>query len=237
MREILEKSFFDSENVFEKIDEAIRENKKLLIVTLNPEGVMGALKDSELKNIFMREDTLLVCESVGVEWSIKKILKKKVNRYPGIDLFKILLEKMKKENLGIYLYGATEEVISAFVSKLKNDNINILGYRNGYNVENEAALYNEISSLSPNLIAFALGVGRQEKALNEVFKISEKGIFIGVGGSFDVLSGTKKRAPVFFQKTKTEWLYRICKEPKRLPRFFNNNIKFVWKVLKTKYLG
>ena len=52
-------------------------------------------------------------------------------------------------------------------------------------------------------------------------------MFIGVGGSLDVLSGNKKRAPLFMRKTNLEWLYRILKDPKRIRRFYNNNIKFV----------
>ena len=54
------------------------------------------------------------------------------------------------------------------------------------------------------------------------------------GGSFDVLSGSKKRAPQFFVKTNTEWLYRIAKEPQRLGRFWNNNVKFLREVRKTR---
>ena len=55
---------------------------------------------------------------------------------------------------------------------------------------------------------------------------------MGVGGSFDVLSGTKKRAPQIFIKTNTEWLYRILKEPKRIKRFWDNNVKFIFKIRK-----
>ena len=55
---------------------------------------------------------------------------------------------------------------------------------------------------------------------------------IGVGGSFDVLSGTKKRAPEFFVKYNLEWLYRITKEPKRIKRFLVSNVKFVFKILR-----
>ena len=63
---------------------------------------------------------------------------------------------------------------------------------------------------------------------------AKKGIFIGVGGSFDVLSGTKKRAPKLFIKLNLEWLYRIITEPKRLKRFWNNNVKFLFKIKKEK---
>ena len=57
-----------------------------------------------------------------------------------------------------------------------------------------------------------------------------KGIFIGVGGSFDVLSGSKKRAPAIFCKLNLEWLYRIACEPSRLKRFYNSNVKFIFKI-------
>ena len=57
---------------------------------------------------------------------------------------------------------------------------------------------------------------------------------MGVGGSFDVLSGMKKRAPEFFVRTHTEWLYRITVEPKRLKRFFNSNIKYVFKIIQER---
>ena len=60
---------------------------------------------------------------------------------------------------------------------------------------------------------------------------------MGVGGSFDVLSGKKKRAPKLFIKTHTEWLYRIAREPKRLKRFWKNNIKFLKEIKKEKRKG
>lgn len=62
----------------------------------------------------------------------------------------------------------------------------------------------------------------------------KKGILVGVGGSFDVLSGTKKRAPKLFRKFHLEWLYRILKEPKRFKRFFDSNVKYILKINKEK---
>ena len=72
----------------------------------------------------------------------------------------------------------------------------------------------------------------QEKLIYQHLKDFNKGIFVGVGGSFDVLSGTKQRAPQFFIKYNLEWLYRIAKEPKRIKRFYNNNVKFILKLKK-----
>ena len=87
---------------------------------------------------------------------------------------------------------------------------------------------------SPDICLVALGIPFQETIIYKHFNEFKKGIFIGVGGSFDVLSGFKKRAPKIFQKLNIEWLYRIIKEPKRLKRFYKNNIQFVFQLKKIK---
>ena len=90
----------------------------------------------------------------------------------------------------------------------------------------------EVIKLKPDICMVALGIPLQEKIIYKYFDKFKKGIFIGVGGSFDVLSGFKKRAPKIFIKLNLEWLYRIIKEPKRINRFINNNIKFMFKIKK-----
>lgn len=72
----------------------------------------------------------------------------------------------------------------------------------------------------------------QEKIISKNIAKFKKGIFIGVGGTFDVLSGAKKRAPKLFIQLNLEWLYRIVREPKRIKRFFKYNIKFLYLVNK-----
>ena len=90
-------------------------------------------------------------------------------------------------------------------------------------------------SLEPDIIFVALGVPLQEQLIYKHMRRFKKGVFIGVGGSFDVLSGEKKRAPKFFVKHNLEWLYRITTEPKRLKRFWDNNVKFLFAVEREKH--
>ena len=92
----------------------------------------------------------------------------------------------------------------------------------------------KIVKKNPDICLVALGIPEQEKTIARHIKEAKKGIYIGVGGSFDVLSGEKKRAPKLFIKLNLEWLYRIIKEPKRLKRFWNNNVKFLLKIKKLK---
>ena len=106
-----------------------------------------------------------------------------------------------------------------------NDLYTLRCYLNSINYK----IMQEIISLSPDLILIALGVPNQELLINKYIEKAKKGVFIGVGGTFDVLSGCKKRAPKLFIKLNLEWLYRIICEPTRLKRFIQNNIVFMFK--------
>ena len=88
----------------------------------------------------------------------------------------------------------------------------------------------DIIKKQPDLCLVALGIPNQEKFIHNMINEVDKGIFMGVGGTFDVLSGSKQRAPKIFIKLNLEWLYRIACEPTRLKRFFDNNIKFMLQV-------
>ena len=117
--------------------------------------------------------------------------------------------------------------------KIEYPNINILGYSDGY-VKDRDKVFKKIIKLKPDVCLVALGIPHQEKLIYKYLDKFEKGIFVGVGGSFDVLSGSKKRAPKVFIKLNLEWFYRIICEPKRLKRFWNNNVKFIFSVRKEK---
>ena len=117
--------------------------------------------------------------------------------------------------------------------KKEYPNIKILEYSDGY-IENKEEEMQKIVKLNPDICLVALGIPKQELLISKYIENAKKGIYIGVGGSFDVLSGVKKRAPKIFIKLNLEWLYRIIKEPKRIKRFWNNNVKFLIKVRREK---
>ena len=102
------------------------------------------------------------------------------------------------------------------------------------NEKDKDKVFLDIVSKKPDIVLVALGIPLQEKLIYKYLDKFEKGIFVGVGGSFDVISGHKKRAPKVFIKLNLEWLYRIMKEPSRLKRFYDSNVKFIFKVRKYK---
>ncbi len=156
-------------------------------------------------------------------------------RITGIDLCEYLLCLANEKNYSLALFGATKEVLEKLILKIKKEypNIKLLECSNGY-IENKEQEMKKIIELNPDICLVALGIPEQEILISKYIENAKKGIYIGVGGSLDVLSGTKKRAPEIFIKLNLEWLYRIIKEPKRIKRFWNNNIKFLIEVRKNK---
>lgn len=213
----------------------IESNNKRFIVTANPETFMNAIKDENFLKLLLDKQTTIVADGISILKSGKKLGYSIKERITGIDISIKLLQRCNDLGQSLYVFGSTEQVLEQFKEVLKKDypNINLVGYSNGY-VNDKDQVFKEIQNLQPDIVLVALGIPDQEKIIYKHLKKFEKGIFIGVGGSIDVISGCKKRAPKLFIKLNLEWLYRIIKEPKRLKRFYQNNIKFMFLVKKEK---
>ncbi len=231
MKDILEKIYNEEENIFYSIlEDLLITNKKKFIITVNPEIIMKSYKNIEIKEMLLNDNNILVPDGISI---IKKAKQYNINikeRITGVDISSKALEICNKNKKSIYLFGSKKEVLDKLIINInqKYPNINIVGFSDGY-VEDKDKIMQEIISLSPDLILIALGVPNQELLINKYIEKAKKGVFIGVGGTFDVLSGCKKRAPKLFIKLNLEWLYRIICEPTRLKRFIQNNIVFMFK--------
>ena len=191
--------------------------------------------DEEISKMLLDKNNSIVPDGIAVVKACNMLNLPVTERIAGVDIAEYLFGIANEQKKSLYLFGAKKEVIESLVNKIKVDynNINILGYSDGY-VEDRDKVFKEIIKLKPDICLVALGIPYQEKLIYKHLDEFNKGIFVGVGGSFDVLSGTKKRAPKIFIKLNLEWLYRIVCEPKRLKRFWNNNVKFILKIRKEK---
>lgn len=156
-------------------------------------------------------------------------------RVTGVEIVQGLFRIADRNRKTVYLLGAKEEVVSRLAERIKKEyrDLTVAGYQNGY-VKDKDAVFEEIRSLSPDIILVALGIPAQELLIARHYDEFDKGVFVGVGGSFDVLSGMKKRAPAIFIRLNLEWLYRIVKEPRRFGRFYKSNVKFISEIRKMR---
>ena len=234
MKELFERLYKDSaESFYQKLAKYLKNNEKKFIVTANPETFMMSTKDEEMKKLLDDKETILVPDGIGIVKATKKLGYNIKERITGIDIAYKLLEYGNKDKKTIYLFGSKPEVIESMKTVLneKYPGIKLVGASDGY-VKDRDKVFNEIIKLSPDIVLVALGIPYQEKLIYKHLDKFNKGIFVGVGGSFDVISGNKKRAPEIFIKLNLEWLYRIVSEPKRLKRFYDSNVKFLFQVKK-----
>lgn len=209
--------------------------KKRFIVTANPEAFILGKENPDIDKLLTDEATTVVADGIGIVKGADIVGIKVEERIPGVDIAEQLFSYGNEMKKSIFLFGSKKEVIDALVKHLSEayPDLVVAGAVDGY-VEDKDKVFDEIAEKAPDIVLVALGMPAQERLIYKNLSRFDKGIFVGVGGSFDVLSGTKERAPEFFIKHNIEWLYRIVKEPKRLKRFYNNNIKFIFKLRNLK---
>ena len=234
MEKLFKKLYKKSADSFYKlIEKKLKNDEKMFIVTANPETFMISKKDEEMNKLLLDNDSILVPDGIGIVKATKMIGYDIEERITGIDIATKLLEYGSEQKKSIYLFGAKQEVLNSMLEVIKNEypDLKVAGSSNGYEKDKDA-VFKKIIEKNPDIILVALGIPAQEKLIYKHLNKFNKGIFVGVGGSFDVISGHKKRAPKIFIKLNLEWLYRIMKEPKRIKRFYDSNVKFLFKIRK-----
>lgn len=234
MIEYLKKTYGGSrKDFFGFVTEALKTEKKVFIITANPETFMIANNNQEFDKAIKNPQSMVIPDGIGIVRAMRNIKLPVIERIPGVELSEYLLKEAAIYNKKVCLFGAKQEVLDALVEKYRNQEpeLNIVGAYNGY-IQDRDAVFDKIVESKPDLVLVALGIPEQEILISKRLPDFDKGIFIGVGGSFDVLSGMKKRAPRLFIKYNLEWLYRIAKEPQRLKRFFDSNVRFFWDINK-----
>ena len=234
MRKLFDKLYKKSaQSFYEILSDNLKNNKKTFVVTANPETFMISEKNEDVRKMLLDKETVMVPDGIGVLKAGKKIGYNIEERITGIDIANELLKFGNEQKKSIYLFGSKQEVIDSMkiVIKEQYPNLKLVGTSNGY-VTDKDKVFDEIVKLEPDIVLVALGIPLQEMLIYKHLNRFKKGIFVGVGGSFDVMSGMKKRAPKIFIKLNLEWLYRIMEEPKRFKRFYDRNVKFLFRIKK-----
>jgi N-acetylglucosaminyldiphosphoundecaprenol N-acetyl-beta-D-mannosaminyltransferase len=212
-----------------KLEDFILEKSPHLIVTPNPEIIVNAQADEELRNILNNAHLRLPdgISMVVVSQILGRPLKERVT---GIDFLNRAVEVSARKGFRVYLLGGAPGVADAAakILKAKYANLIIAGTQHGYfKPEEEQAVIDSIRNSHPDILFAGLGMGKQEKWLARNLNELNVPAGVGVGGSFDVISGLKQRAPKWMQDLYIEWLFRLFAEPDRWKRQLALP-KFLW---------
>ncbi|MBB6670610.1 WecB/TagA/CpsF family glycosyltransferase [Cohnella nanjingensis] len=235
-------SKMDMQGTVAYLTRAIEERKPHRVITGNPEMIMIGLQDPGFYRALVSAD-LVVPDGTGVVWTAQRVKQPVAERVAGFDLLHELLRVGDRRGWGVYLLGASQEIVDAAHAKLAEayPGIRFVGVRNGYFTdEDDAGVVAAIREAQPDLLFVARSMGRQEPWLAKHGADLGVPVMMGVGGSFDVIAGKVKRAPALFRKLRLEWFYRLVREPWRfrrmlvLPRYALKVVKDGDNVLKTR---
>lgn len=208
-----------------------------IIATVNPEFVLAAQKNAAFKAV-LNSAAISTCDGVGLIWAAKFLNGDKLTRVTGVELSEKLI-RGECPGAKVFLLGGQEGVAKAVAEKYEP--CAIVGYADGgkliargdsWTLEDNERIIAEINNSGANIILVAFGQVKQEMWIRDnLAAMPEIIAAIGVGGTFDYLAGTVKRAPGFFRRLGLEWLYRLVREPKRWRRIWNATVVFGWMIL------
>lgn len=225
----------DMKQTIQKIEKSIRQKKTCQHVVVNVSKFMEMRKDAHLKKII--EDCQIInADGMPLVWASRLLGNPLPERVAGVDLFQELIKVCSEKGYRPFFFGAREWVVKAVVEnfKAKYPELSVAGYRNGYYAKEEEHVIAEmIRDSKADMLFVGFSSPMKEKFLNKWIPVMKVPFSMGVGGSFDIVAGKTKRAPVWMQETGLEWFYRVMQEPRRMwKRYAKTNPAFVWIVLK-----
>jgi len=204
--------------------------------------VVNVAKLVRLQNESVLRDSVVVCDIINVDgmeivWGAGFLGVDIPERVAGIDLFSNLLHLAFERGDSVFLLGARPEVIEKTVKNIQEDypKLQIAGWNHGYFGDNEKEVVDIIRYSGAKLLFDGISSPKKEQFINKWREQLGVKFVMGVGGTFDVMAGITKRAPVWMQNAGLEWLYRVIQEPRRMwKRYLVTNSKFIWMLVKEK---
>ncbi|WP_424627921.1 WecB/TagA/CpsF family glycosyltransferase [Bradyrhizobium sp. SYSU BS000235] len=198
--------------------DAMRSRIRLQHVALNVAKLVNARWDPVLSADVAESDVIGI-DGMGIVWAARLVGLPVKERVSGVDLLNELLGVCAKEGFRPYFLGATHEVLQRSAARVLDQypTLQFAGLRDGYfSPEQEPEIVDGIRASGADCLFIGMPTPRKERFLAAHRDELNVPFIMGVGGSFDILSGQTQRAPVHMQNAGLEWLYRIYQEPRRM---------------------
>ncbi|WP_034549682.1 WecB/TagA/CpsF family glycosyltransferase [Carnobacterium funditum] len=206
-------------NFVSQLIKKVENGEKTFVITANPEIVMYANCNDDYMKLLKRAN-FITADGIGIIKGSKILGNPITERVTGYDLMLGLFHEAHTLKKKVYLLGSRQEVIELAVKKIEKEfpDITVVGYHNGYfNLSDDQIIKNVLDS-NADMVFVGIGFPRQEKWIEQYLEKADKGLVMGVGGSFDAFTGKVKRAPAVFIELNLEWFYRLIRQPFRFKR-------------------
>lgn len=219
------------QETLQRVAHIIEHGESMQHVVVNVAKLVSMSHDKKLRDIVNGCD-LINADGAGVVMGARMLGIPIPERVAGIDLMQNLIGLSNQKGYRVFFLGADEEVVRDVVTHYRAlyPALNICGYRNGYfNPDEETKIARKIQQAKPDILFVAMSSPKKEKFINTYKDTMKVPFMMGVGGSFDVVAGKVKRAPLWMQNAGLEWFYRLAQEPRRMwKRYLFTNVQFGW---------
>jgi len=222
------------------IAHAQNRGKPAYVITPNAQHIVLLEKDRRLQEVYAHAD-LVIPDGISLLIAARLYGRSLQQRIAGVDLFKALCGHAAEAALHVFLLGGRPGSAELAATALKNDYPTLtcttycppLGFEQSADELKQTA--DAITSAQPDILFAALGAPKQEYWIYEHGLQLSVPVCIGVGGSFEIVGGVVPRAPLWTQNIGCEWLYRLCREPRRMwRRYLFGNMEFAAIVLRQR---
>jgi N-acetylglucosaminyldiphosphoundecaprenol N-acetyl-beta-D-mannosaminyltransferase len=222
------------EEVLDRVDKAIVGRDRLQIGVVNAAKLVNMRRDPTI-GADVLSCNLILADGVPVVWASRLLGRPLPERVAGIDLMLGMLRRGNEHGYRVYCLGASKDVLATAVARIATDysRVCLVGCHHGYFfTQEESGLVAAIADAKPDILLVGMSSPKKERFLARWRDQLGVPVCHGVGGSFDVLAGKVRRAPLVWQRLGLEWLYRVCQEPRRLwRRYLVTNTLFCAMVL------
>lgn len=206
------------ESTLEAIDGFIRDRRPHMLVTADASGIVMAQSDPRLKEIINTAD-LVTPDSTGVLWAARRSGTPLPAKVSGVDIVQRVCERGSKAGHRVYLLGSAPGVTDTAAERLKDryPGLQVAGTHHGYFKRDETpTIVQTIREARADVLFVAMGIPVQEKWIADNMATLQVPVSMGVGGTFDVISGRVNRAPVWMQRHGLEWIHRLASNPRKI---------------------
>ena len=227
----------DTDETVKLVEKYVQTKTALHLMGVNADKV-NEINENEIMKRIVNSCGIINADGASIVMASRYLKKPLPERVAGIDLMEQLIRLSEAKGYTVYLLGAKQVVVAKTAEVLveKYPKLRIIGFRNGYFQKSEwQEISNELKEKKPDFVFVGITSPIKEYLIEYLQNDGNNSVFMGVGGSFDVISGMIPRAPLWMQKANLEWLFRVIQEPKRLfKRYFFGNLQFIMSVIKEK---
>ena len=232
-----------SETSVSEVSNILNSSTTQRVAICNANTLVRSVKNSLIKET-INNFTIRTPDGFPVAKALSIISKQKFPRVDGYNVFLQTIEDGLSKNSSHYFFGSNEYTTKLMIDNLKNlyPEIQIRGYICPEIMDSDLLVKkykDEIKNINADIIWVSLGFPKQEMFIDKIIKATEiNSNFVGIGGVFEWVAGTKKKAPEWVANMGFEWFLRLIQDPKRLyKRYLIDNTLFVFYFLRQVFFG